>query len=514
LGRPVRDAEDGTSPLAWLKKCDKDHMMCRTRVASTFRPTRLIDVGSHALPGLRLRDGTQCSGPYATLSYCWGKTHHNLTTRSTLHASMTGLEISSLCKTMRDAIIVTRNLQLKYLWIDALCIIQDDPADWEREALSMSDVYAQSAITIAATSSSDSNGGLFFPRRIVPTAQLLWTFPDSSPPERVNFRSPDASRFTSLYDKSPLIKRGWVLQERVLSKRTLHFTTTKLYWNCREAVLEEGSTQNHERDHFDEYTPESASFDLGSEESDGLCVHWINIIRAYTRMKLTYKSDRLPALSGLAKAWGTASNVRYIAGCWQKNLHLYLIWRAYFPDAKSSVPLQPSWSWVSVDGPVYFRVPTKLGEVVSLVNDIVVTINGSSTSASYGEVEEGILELTGRVKATVYTKEGAGEFGIPWDMALDERDHYYRKQAWFDRAPKLGGNLIILRLCEYEHGSIWTEYVMLLEQVEGEAYFKRVGMGEIVYRWPAWDRTEKVADGNMTKESWFDDVPDVRVKIH
>jgi hypothetical protein len=401
---------------------------------------------------------------------------------------------------MHDAVFVTRNLQIRYLWIDALCIIQDDPVDWEREALSMSEVYAQSAITIAATSSSDSDGGLFFRRPSVPTAQLLWTFSDGSPPERVNFRSPGILRKTALLENSPLAKRGWVLQESRLSKRILHFTTDRLYWNCQQVALEEGTIRRHLLDGFNEYAPQVGDLRIASARPLAqwlLHEEWINTIQDYTRMHLTYKTDRLPALAGLAKIYAQASNDRYIAGCWQKNLHLYLVWRAELPFTDSSAPLQPSWSWVSYDGPVHF--PLRPDKMVSLIDDVVVTINGSSTSSSYGEVEEGILELTGRLKATFYTKQGAGEFGIPSDMALDEKDRYWHKLAWFDRVPKLGGDLMILRVCKYGDGS--TEDVILLEPVEGEAYFKRLGLGQIWYK-------------RAVKESWFDDVPDVRVKIY
>jgi hypothetical protein len=431
---------------------------------------------------------------------------------------MIGLDISTLCKTMHDAVIVTRNLQIQYLWIDALCIIQDDPVDWKREAMSMSEVYAQSAITIAATSSSDSDGGLFFRRPPVPTAQLLWTFSDGSPPERVSFRSSRPLREILLLEHSPLAKRGWVLQESKLSKRTLHFTTDRLFWNCQEVALEEGTTRYHSVDRFNEYAPEVAN---GLKAFSGplaqwdLYDTWKNTVHDYTCMHLTYKTDRLPALAGLAKIYAQASNDRYVAGCWQKNLHLYLLWRAELPLTDTSVPLQPSWSWVSYDGPVYFNLMPKFDEAVSLVNEIVVTINGSSTFSSYGEVEEGILELTGRIKATVYDKEGAGVFGLPWDMALDEKHHYGYKYAYFDRTPKLGGTLIILRLCEWEGVMTWTEYVILLEPVEGEAYFKRVGLGKIRYTRLKWEwRGNSMRHVDMIKESWFDDVPDVRVKIY
>jgi hypothetical protein len=521
--RPIRDAEDGALPLDWLKQCNRDHLKCRTETNSTFKPTRLLDVGSTALPELRLRDGTQCSGPYATLSYCWGKKSQNRTMKSTLKASMIGLDISSLCKTMHEAVITTRNLQIQYLWIDALCIIQDDPLDWEREALSMSKVYAQSAITIAATSSSDSDGGLFFHRPPAPTAQLLWTFSDGSPPERVNFRSPSGtSRKTLLHENSPLHKRGWVLQERLLSKRTLHFATGRLYWDCQEVAVEEGTTRCYMRDSFNEYAPQVANRRIayaGPRAQWALYEVWVQTVQDYTRMHLTYRTDRLPALAGLAKIYAQASNDRYIAGCWQKNLHLYLLWRSELPLTDSSAPLQPSWSWVSYDGPVSFLKPhpDPTTYMSSLINNIAVTIDGSSTCVNYGQIREGVLELTGRVKYAIFSGKRTpadNEFlqDMPWIMKLGERECWYNRAA-FDKAPKLGEVVPMLRVCGKENEWGWTEYVILLEPVEGKGCFKRVGMGETL-----WDKRREGEEGpgseNVLRESWFDDVPDVRVKIY
>ncbi|PVI05745.1 HET-domain-containing protein, partial [Periconia macrospinosa] len=322
-------------------------------------PTRLIDVGSNDSPELRLRDGNQCSGHYVTLSYCWGKKIHNRTTKSTLHASMAGLDISTLCKTIQDAVIVTRNLQLKYLWIDALCIIQDDPEDWEREAMSMSEVYAQSAITIAATSSADSHGGLFFPRSAGPTAQLLWSISERCPPERVSFRSHTPVRYVSLVEKGPLNQRGWVLQERTLSKRIVHYTTDRLYWDCQQSTSEEGFTEvvNYP-DRLPAHRFKLASIHgktKTSEEMHWLDNSWRSLVERYTQTQLTYKSDRLPALAGLAKTWAKVSGDRYIAGCWMKNLPLSLLWTTDLRTESTELLQRPSWSWVSFDGPVRFR---------------------------------------------------------------------------------------------------------------------------------------------------------------
>jgi hypothetical protein len=515
LGRPVRAAEDPVLLLEWFKQCRPSHLLCKTGTFQMFRPTRLIDVGSNASPQLRLRNGTQCSGPYATLSYCWGKSQHNLTTKSTLQASMTGLDISELCKTMHDAIIVTRNLQLSYLWIDALCIVQDDPDDWEREALSMSEVYTQSTITLAATSSSNSDGGLFFPRPTGLPAQLLWTFSDGSPPERVNFRSYNHRSYDTLVGKGPLNKRSWAFQERYLSRRVVHFTTDRLYWECDQITIEEGFGSPFPTHRLIMRFVRSAI--RLNEEMIAFDENWREMVLLYTTTHLTCKTDRLPAIAGLAKLWAKTSTDRYIAGCWQKNLIFHLLWTAKVRCEHTAMPPHPSWSWVSFDGPVCFYGPDSPSQFVSLVDDLVVKINGSSTAALYVGVREGVLELIGRIKPTIFTDgrtDDKYDQRMPWSMALDEREYVF-KGASFDRTPKLGDMVWMLRLsrCENVSKAEWTEYVLLLEEVHGGEGFERVGLGKI-----SWSKRLNGEKGERIEEalrdSWFDDVPDVRVKVY
>lgn len=133
--------------------------------------------------------------------------------------------MSLLCKTIHDAVIVTRNLQLKYLWIDALCIVQDDLEDWKQEAMKMAESYTQSTITIAAFYSPDGDGGCFHSRPNGPTAQLLWTISDGLPPKKVSCRSRQPESYYSSVDKAPLNQRAWIMKGRSLSRRIFHFTT-------------------------------------------------------------------------------------------------------------------------------------------------------------------------------------------------------------------------------------------------------------------------------------------------
>jgi len=152
---------------------------------------------------------------------------------------------------MYDAVIITRSLGLRYIWIDALCIVQDDHQDWERDAMAMAQVYTRSFITIAATSSTNGDGGCFHAPPLVPTAELKWTLDGASPAQKVGFREYNQQKFSEHVNGGPLNQRAWVIQERSLSPRIIHYTDRGLFWECQEVTFAEGNTtMKHTEDEF------------------------------------------------------------------------------------------------------------------------------------------------------------------------------------------------------------------------------------------------------------------------
>jgi hypothetical protein len=151
----------------WINHCSKDHHKCKSVQGSTSQhPTRLVHVGSRSSPTLRLSVTTESAvhGPYTTLSHCWGYSVPFRLLRNTLEVMKTLIAAETLPKTFQDAIIVTRALDIEYIWIDSLCIIQDDVQDWRYESSRMCDEYYNSYCNIAATHSRDTTGGLFVDR--------------------------------------------------------------------------------------------------------------------------------------------------------------------------------------------------------------------------------------------------------------------------------------------------------------------------------------------------------------
>ena len=227
----------------WLSTCSTLHAECR-RKSDIQLPTRIIDVG----PADRSQDPclvvtSNESGDYVALSHCWGSLiesdvgNYARTLKNNLKDMQRGIPRSMLPQNFQDAILTVRKLQLRFLWIDALCIIQDDPADWAREAAKMHKVYGSAYLTIAATSTVSSTDG--FLKRSQDTASRIPYYKDinAEPASHLflTYMPTGGNRgsWSSNIEESRWNSRGWTFQERLLSRRVLHFTGRKIFWECR-----------------------------------------------------------------------------------------------------------------------------------------------------------------------------------------------------------------------------------------------------------------------------------------
>ena len=238
----------------WLRKCDQNHKCNRQtqsqhwltrqtqsrhwltrQTQSQHWPTRVVFVGGPDPNKLILQE--QVSGEdYLVLSHCWGNPTDEdrkrfCTTLENYHDRKEGFSYNDLPKTFQDAVRVTRELDKKYLWIDSLCIIQDNKEDWKREAKRMEHVFASAYCTIAASSASNWRDG-FLERNLSPQY-----FQIQSSSRRQVYVCDNMHDYSKDMDESPLNKRAWVLQERALSRRTIHFSAKQTYWECAEGVL-------------------------------------------------------------------------------------------------------------------------------------------------------------------------------------------------------------------------------------------------------------------------------------
>jgi hypothetical protein len=217
----------------WLKVCDESHHGHTLVGEDKPLPKRVIDVGDVGNPSrlllLLTKDDTK--GRYIALSHRWGGSEA-LSTQSTIENLCKGIEFDLLPKTFQDAIVVTRRLGVQYLWIDSLCIIQNDDDDWIRESKKMEAVFASAYCTIAATSAKDSTEGFLIPR----SAKEYVRLQDGADSQLYVYVGTGGEIFDRDVEKGELNKRAWVLQERALSRRTIHFTTEQTYWECGSVV--------------------------------------------------------------------------------------------------------------------------------------------------------------------------------------------------------------------------------------------------------------------------------------
>ncbi|KAI8724343.1 HET domain-containing protein [Fusarium sp. LHS14.1] len=221
-----------------LKDCDANHRECKS-LLDTELPTRILDLGDTAKPlQLRLLEPNGEKARYVCLSHCWGKTQQITTNRANLSSRKREILFTSLPKTFQDAVVFTRKLGLRYLWIDSLCIIQDSKPDWIKESAKMASVYQNSFLTLAATKSADSHGGCFStdssPRSGYPLScgeKTIVVY------VREEFPHWDDIQGSRLLQEFPLLTRGWAYQERLLAPRVLHFCRGELVLECLRTTV-------------------------------------------------------------------------------------------------------------------------------------------------------------------------------------------------------------------------------------------------------------------------------------
>ncbi|RFN53401.1 hypothetical protein FIE12Z_2226 [Fusarium flagelliforme] len=333
------------------------------------------------------------------LIYCWGISPQFITTKATLEDRKSKIAITDLPKTHQDAIILTRYLGVRYLWIDSICICQDDYEDWEREAARMLYVYANAYLTVIASKAEDSSVGLF--SKLPFREYLEFEYSSSGIDGHVLAHSApleecESTLYISLPDE-PVSQRGWAFQERVLSHRSLIYTKDQMAFECAKGFRTEDGWISEERYHTITQTGISREMKVEwsntdrimyRDEREMLLGSWYSLISLYGTRKLTKASDKLPAMSGLASIWSKLLDDDYVAGHWRSSLVYQLPWNPR--DCRRVKEYRaPSWSWASVDGAPTLRIRHSCDTLADIL-DITIKLNGSNL---YGEITEGKLVI-------------------------------------------------------------------------------------------------------------------------
>ncbi|KAL8759951.1 MAG: hypothetical protein Q9199_000419 [Rusavskia elegans] len=291
---------------------------------------------------------------YLALSYCWGGTVNMRSLKENIHhREQHGLFIADLPAVIRDAITVTRRLKFEYLWVDSLCICQDDEQEWEKEATLMADIYGGSVFTISALSSPSADIGFLGPRQrsIASIGSIEFSgkgveHHDGDRPLLLFVRENPQWLDHELTNGS-LSGRGWPLQERILAPGVLHFGRDQVFWECNE-------------DHSMSETGDSIYDSLRLIDNTMVYNHyeslWESLICDFMRRDLSVFSDRLHAVSGLAARLRKigAFTGRYVAGLWESRLDVLLLWTTSRETLPTTVPVKKNiqistWSWAHVD---------------------------------------------------------------------------------------------------------------------------------------------------------------------
>lgn len=305
----------------WLSRCLKTHKQCALRISTLPEvPTRILDIeaGSH-YRNLKLVSGSGRFGPYIALSHVWGRQRIIITTKANLDEHSLEIPWDHLSKTFQDAVRISRELNVQYLWIDSLCIVQDSAEDWEIESAKMGEYYRNAILTVAATRSEDGRGGCFSDSN----SWLLKPCPTSNSWSRSSsggfeFIRPSTSAITyassASNEENLLEHRAWCFQERLLSPRLLNYSHEGLSLLCLSSYASERAPESAElaermdtqylrrlRDAFSKFTAMSSSkvdpeSVIHSEATKNRYKEWYQLITIYSACQYVL-SDFLGFLS-------------------------------------------------------------------------------------------------------------------------------------------------------------------------------------------------------------------------
>ncbi|UKZ87052.1 uncharacterized protein TrAFT101_002865 [Trichoderma asperellum] len=401
----------------------------KASLKALFRPTRLLHVGGRKESGLiRLVEThgypnmDEKPQQYLALSYCWGKDGPSLkTTKSNYAHLQKSISYSAMPKAYQDTVCVARALGVKYIWIDALCIIQDDRGDWEKESRMMAEIFQNSLTTVILLRTASCNEGFLErnPSIKINYQNRQWNVRGSFFLRHMPFSYLDAesairgepsfsNRPVSLELRhSPWQTRGWTFQEDMFSMRKLYFGQLMMYWDSLKPVdimRTEDTIINDRLNRVDENAETSIIHSSepwrGDYDYDG----WYYPMLNYCKKTLTYETDRLAAVSSYAKLVAGKSGDTYVAGLWKKNLHRGLLWkidrrqRRTFSGlmrqlSKPSGYIAPSWSWASHHSILHFDLSDGIMQPECEVLEAKTRNFGGD---AYGPVRNGHVSIRGK----------------------------------------------------------------------------------------------------------------------
>jgi hypothetical protein len=414
LGEPSTSVEGSLFQIAgWLRHCDEKHSC--TSIPFSM-PSRVLDI-NHPDGADYLRvDFSPPIAPYATLSHCWGPVEERKPpelTSANWDTLTKRISIASLPRTFQEAILMVKNIGVRYLWIDSLCIIQDSKSDWQKESGRMTEIYRNTFVNIAAEAAPDCHAGLFVRRddECVRVYALTGVGIASSPSQNYLLVP---RKYREMNEDNPLRKRAWTFQERLLAPRQISFGRRQVMWKCSRLaaceVFPSGYPCSSMEEHIDSKFLQYLESDHSMEDASGDL--WHRLVQAYTMGALTREEDKLVAIQGVVKLLKPMLKDDYLAGLWRNSLASDLLWRypvthpgsGYRPGKYRA----PTWSWASVEGQIAWpaEVPHAIVSSESMIKilNVRMTPEGSDQpgqATDYtGQIKMGHIYLRGRLRST------------------------------------------------------------------------------------------------------------------
>ena len=363
---------------SWLGACIQRHEGCAIPERTPL-PRRVLDISNHRV---RLRETNGKMGSYVALSHCWGPKPIVMTVRSNYESHLSDIPWSALSKTFQDCITFAWRLEYRYVWIDSLCIIQDDRDDWAIEASKMAQIFSNAQLTIAATRSIDGAGGCFSQRSSEPISinppkgftpvedSRIWDPFMVKGLDRDGQQKTFCARISVPHglENAPLLQRAWVFQEQILSSRILHFAPGELYWECKSYVAcecrgeekraESAQKETRTRKAYGQLVRKNVPLAADSNEHKAQKKRdfeaYTSLVEQYMDLSITKDVDRLPALSGIT--FGRKDE--YLAGMWRSMLVESLHWTTSYTKTARRIGYRPipsrapTWSWASMESPI------------------------------------------------------------------------------------------------------------------------------------------------------------------
>ncbi|KAI0474846.1 heterokaryon incompatibility protein-domain-containing protein [Xylaria cf. heliscus] len=474
----------------WLKDCDDNHLDCHLEPAelSVSRiPTRLIDVRRKDSPDVRLLETLSHQTipfqhtRYIALSHPWGDTANNThyyTTRLNINSHKIGIPVDRLPDTFKDAIRVTRELGIQYLWIDSLCIVQGEDGDFNEEAKHMEAVFSSAYCVIAASSAKGMSSGFLKSR----ADRKAVKFERSG--ELPFYVCESIDNFQRDVIEGPLNKRGWVLQERALARRTIYFTENQTYWECGDGVRCEtlAKMRNNQAALLgDPKFPKVATF---SSKGGRIRIYEL-LYKQYSRLQFTKAYDRPLAIAGIEQRLIRAFDTQGGYGVFTCYFGRCLLWQRDVTASQVMKPIQfpesqqykiPSWSWMAYEGAITFMdlpfggIDWEEKEVCSPWNTPSSGLTSLSHMSNISNLSWHTADINERTDLTVAARD--------FLASADTYIVYDRGERPKDRAVKC---VIVGRrklITDVDAGRI--HYVLVIAQRPGlNAGYERIGVGSL-----------------------------------